>query len=1163
MDTKTLGVKGLLKVNWECCSVYESLERIEKRMCLQMSLNKRIYLCLEEAFKWLNMSAETYSKIHAEYITLLSNQNASKVTKTYPLATTMLLIYTAVYRYNDDDSNGFWPEFFGGEKNYNYQRDVNPVMNALKIVKERYDIDTNKRQYMQKSNLSEIFSQIYLPEVSLKRIFSALYSFCFRGYRGNDLYNVTEFLEFNEYRLDKPGCFFIKEDDIIEDSYDKIVELMKSGLDNAGEPDSQIELPNRFFDTFREWYQNDKKQIDNKKEEFYIGSPKVKIDMANDKIMLKLPKQKSRTYIDENCGWKVIINGDSRYIPARIIRQSGGTYLILDEDMELIEFRKIEVEYIFNDKVSGKWTFLNEKDYVLFDKNNLLLQRDTVKRDGCIVALKKNIIFPYEENIIEKFEISDWKEYLFYEVSLEDYPNSKMYLDTQAIIDIEDRPVIQRKAYKLLFEEKGNFLAEESLNVYESFGVIQFRAPYIQEKYFEIRLSDLGCKRQYEIKTNLEKLNDNTLSLNLDHLLKKGIYNLSIKYKDKSIYREVFLTYKDLNITNEYKMSYSQKDNMHRRILISKNNEIEISANHYETKLYEDCDKYIIEPTGTAVARFIFKLFNWEVHINKIVKPIRIEITGLEEVINQKSDGKLIDITKTVFCSKDIRIQISNFDYRYEYLAYQLCVVNINDDNSFTDTRKVKFGDEYTWRLKSYVDRLINFDNMLIVLNISNSTDEILYSQKLIKVTQKIDMLGFKKTENENHMLLCWKESQRNTNRIIRLYNYTVPSDKPLEFDLEDDSTEINIDLRKCKFGAYVPIVDYKREVSFFDNAITEKKFFDISQINNSIINKLGPKGSKQEHIFCRIIWCVLKEKDDEIIELTKRIDFKTICLYELFCAMLQIKYFIDLEKRENIDKLICINKEIIKGLLQFHNLNQIIEEICSYKEEFNTEDISYLITLFLSIRRAKSLSDNVIELLSEVDLINALCLVENGRGELPNNLITACKASFDSELLGMARDFKSIYSIIETEVNIIKNFWEWLTEHKNNYLLKRNYTKARMFRIYEYESEISSYKVLGHTIDDLVDSIIDENSFIYPKVPETWSDTMNINQEIFREFSYLMQKEISYSYKEVIKAAFLVVSQLNTISDSKYFELMIKCYFGKRRDMFNRYRAYFKLIFI
>lgn len=1153
----------MFKVNQKLEGAYQSLERIEKRMYLQMSLNKKNYSCLEEAFKWLNMNSEMYSNIHDDYKTLLTAQNARKVSKSYPLVTTMLLIYTAVYRYNDDDSNGFWPEFFGGEIYFNYQKHVSPVMNALKIVKERYNIDSNKRQYMQKSNLSEIFSQIYIPEVSLKKILSALYSFYFRGYRKNNLYNSTELLEFNEYRLDKPGCFFIKEDDVLEDTYGKIVELMKSGLDNNGEPDSQIELPIRFFDTFREWYQSDKKQIDNKKEEFYIASPKVKLDIVNDKIILKLPKQKSRTYIDESCGWKVIIDDKSREIPARIIRQSSGAYLVLDEEIDLLEFKKIEVQYIFNGKVSGKWIFLNGKDYVLFDKNNTLLQRDVVKRDGFILGLKKNFIFSNEEIVIEKFKIPDWKEYVFFDISLVDYPDNKIYLGAQSIIEIEDIPVIERKTYKLLFEEKGNFLDEESMNVYESFGIIQFRVPHIQDKYFEIRLIDLSNQKQQELKYNLEKINHSTLSLNLDSLLKKGVYNISIKYKNRSIFREVFFIYKDLKIINEYKMSYFQKDNMHKRILISKNNEIEIIANHYETKIYEDSHKYIIEPIGTAVARFVFKLFKWEVHINKIIKPIGIEIMGLEQMNNQRSDGKLIDITKTIFCSKDIRIQISNLDYRYEYLTYQLCFVNNNENSSLVDTRKVEFGDEYTWRLKSYLDRLVNFDNMLIVLNIRDSKDEILHSQKLIKVTQEIEMLEFRKTGNESRVLLSWKESQRNTDRIMTLFNFTVPSDNPVEINLEDEITEITIDLRELKFGAYVPIVDYKKDTSFFDNAITEKKFFNVGQIKNSIINRIGDKGTKQEYIFCKIIWCVLKKKYDAIQGLVRRVDYKSINLYALLCAMLQIKYLIDIDERVNINKLIFINKEIINGLLEFQNLNQIIEEICSFREEFNSEDISYLITLFLSIRRTKSLSDNVIDLLSEFDLINALCLVGNGRGSLPNNLVTACKASFDDELLGMARDFKSIYGIIGTEINIIKNFWEWLTDRKNNYLFKHNYTKSRMFRIYEYENQITSYKVLGNTIDDLVDSIIDEKSSINPKIPESWFDNMNINQEIFWEFSYLMQREISYSYKEIIKAAFLAVSQLNTISDDEYFEIMIKFYFSKRRALFNRYRAYFKLIFI
>jgi hypothetical protein len=212
-----------------------------------------------------------------------------------------------------------------------------------------------------------------------------------------------------------------------------------------------------------------------------------------------------------------------------------------------------------------------------------------------------------------------------------------------------------------------------------------------------------------------------------------------------------------------------------------------------------------------------------------------------------------------------------------------------------------------------------------------------------------------------------------------------------------------------------------------------------------------------------------------------------------------------------------------------------------------------------MSINYSDILTDNI----SEIDTINALCIIKNSSGAIPNNLKTKMKGSFDYEVLSSARNYNRIIDMVATEIEIISKFWLWLMEHKNNYILKYKFSLPRAFRIYEYENEISTIKIDGNKLDDLVEDIKCEETYHNVRSPNRWSEKLGVKKEIYDSFKLLTDQDMDSSYKHLLECAFLSVLQNNQIKESDYFNMIIKMYFSNRWQLFNRYRAYFKLIFI
>lgn len=537
---------------------FNRLFELEKKMKFYMKIDKEKYACLEEAFAWMDMNIENYKKIHNTYITYTKENSFKKIKLELPLVTSAMLIYTAIYRYNDEDASGFWPEFFGNKDGYNYVYDVLPTMECISYVIEEYGIYGDKRKYLQKKNLAEIFSQIYLPEVSLVKILSAIYKAYFRGNTFNRLVNKIDFIEKNDYILDKPGSFFISEDNIIEDVFYDLVDLVRDGI--KGIESNNERLPKRFYISFEKWLKEDKKEMDKYKEDYYIANPRIIIDTINEEIKIYLPKQKSRGYSDETISWNLTIDDIKKTIEGRVIRQRDGAYLILEEKLKIKKFKKILIEFIFNDEKLGTWEFTNDKKYMIFDKHRTLLNKDNVNRDGCFIAIPKDFKLEINE-VFNRYEILGWKDYMFYYLELAEYQGERLIINKEIDIPIEEQPVVDSKDFELLFENPNYKSINESVNIYKKFGSYEIISPFINKDCIHIIFDEIEEKKSKVDFIEINQTSKNKVELNIDQELLSGVYSIFIKYKNKSIYRESFIVDKFSKVKQEYILSYNNEEN--------------------------------------------------------------------------------------------------------------------------------------------------------------------------------------------------------------------------------------------------------------------------------------------------------------------------------------------------------------------------------------------------------------------------------------------------------------------------------------------------------------------------------------------------------------------------------------------------------------------------
>ena len=596
---------------------FKALYDIEKRISLQMNLNRKQYSCLEEAFFWLNVDNELFTEIHELFTEYIRKTSFKSVTLDLPLVTVLMLLYSAVYLYNDDEFGGFWNGFFGTGTSYNYQRDVALAMNCLDHMVKKYKIDNEDRHYMEKRNLSEIFSHIYLPEISLKKMFSALYRYYFRN-RNHHLFNKAEFLEVNKYKLDKPGLFFLGDDGIIKDVFESIIELLDDGVSGKKIPKDDL-LPKRFYDAFDSWMCNEKTSIDHSREEYYISSPHLGLDYINECIYLSLSKQKSRSYSDEDCGWEISIDNQKSFVQGRIIRQQDGAYLVLDEKIKINEFHIIKVSYVFNNKKQGEWTFNNDKEYLIFDKAFTYQKKTVLKRDKCYLAFPKDLLIDHE-CVIERSEFSGWNDYIVYNLDLTNYQGKELQIKEIIRLQIDDEPAIKKSEFKLLFESWEVTPVYETVNIYEYLGTLLLTTPFIDLKDIHIYYYciDTGADMSGFIKK--EKISGNKIRLTFNENIPSGSYNVTVKYKNRTCYRDSFIIDHETKVAFENLESYEKAAHIKRNVKIEASQDVEIISNGLDTKVEMSAGVYSIETITGSIANFIYKKGKDEILIRENCK---------------------------------------------------------------------------------------------------------------------------------------------------------------------------------------------------------------------------------------------------------------------------------------------------------------------------------------------------------------------------------------------------------------------------------------------------------------------------------------------------------------------------------------------------------------
>lgn len=1167
----TVGVNGTNSIDNVIVNSVEYLNQEEKRIQFQLMVHKKSYICLEEAYEWMKVTNEKYMEHRQMYCEFSNSNSVRKACETFPLLTSLILIYTAVYRYNEDDSKGgLWPEFFC-DPNYSYQRDVPPVMEAFKRVMFKYKVESSNRNYLEKINMASIFSQIYIPDVSIRKIYSAIYSYYFKGFRNKCVFNLNEFIESYQYKLDKPGIFFLTEDKLIGEAFEKMIDLFVNHLDDQTYIAENNDLPNRFIYTFLAWLDKEKSEIDNKKEEYNLESPKLYFDMLNEKIVLKLPVQRSKIYSDENWGWKIKIDNDGeKFIDAQIIKQKEGYYLALNEELAMKEFDSLEISYVYKDQVQRTWNIHNENDFMIFDEHGRFYTSNKLHRTRCIIGGIKTTV-ENKDYIIDKYVIKDWDEYIFNYVDLEDCPDSNVSINKNKQsnrIEIDDWPSMKRSSLKLAFGKKETEISDnDMIQVYDSIGQYCFYVPNLKVSNFEVVLRNI--KDAYNVNCN-ELLKIQSKSINratvefCEERMPKGRYYLTIRYKNKIFHREEFVFIDQIKIQDEYNMEYGLSTNLHRKITIAKNQHFQIVPIHVNTLVLSTENHYTLEPQNEAMAQFGLQIEgDTVIPIEKVVLPIKWSLIGLENILNTKVTNRMIEITRTAFDNNDIRIQIENFDYRHDVLNYKIIVEDLSNEEVIEISKRVVYGDQFDLSFSGLKDRLIKSFNLSVKLQVLSTTDQVLFENVLFGVVGKIEMLDCQKSVEVDYLYFCWKEKQENKSRILRIYNYLAPWQKPESFKLEDGTTEIKLDLTKYEKGCYLPMVDYKKEKSLFEQVIANTKFFKKEEIFFKLINKKGYPQLKQNLVLSKILQRYQKELFSEVDEIIAENNGEHFEIKNMFLTFIQMSYFINKSNYEQLDFFLKHTFMMMSSFLKQLDIDECLKLLIGSKDEFLIEDFKLLQTIILASVEERYYPDRTIDILAGYDAIDALCGIKNGSGVLTDNLKTNMVETFDLEVLQSARNGERILKMVENEIRIISEFWNWLYVHANNYILKNNYTLDRAFRIYEYENGITTRRINGNNIDDLIESIRCKESYNCTIFPQNWDENLGVEKDVFYQFKNLLKMDMDSSYMELLKCAFLSVLPNSIISDMDYYSMMVSMQLSKQIDLFQRYRAYFKLIFI
>ena len=218
------------------------------------------------------------------------------------------------------------------------------------------------------------------------------------------------------------------------------------------------------------------------------------------------------------------------------------------------------MEYIFNKNTIKEWEFINRNPYIIFDYMKCFVKGDSVRRDGCYLGLPKKYSFN-NEVIVERNEISGWEDYLFYNLDLLEYQGIELAINNTYSIPIEDRPVVKRVNFKTLFEDWNVQPLYGDIHIYEDLGNINIISPFIQKQNMQVYFYNLENEKDMGSYIVISSKNSSVLEIHFSSEISSGVYKLSIKYKNKTVFWENFLVDKESRVKREYELSYSiEKD---------------------------------------------------------------------------------------------------------------------------------------------------------------------------------------------------------------------------------------------------------------------------------------------------------------------------------------------------------------------------------------------------------------------------------------------------------------------------------------------------------------------------------------------------------------------------------------------------------------------------
>ena len=120
-------------------------------------------------------------------------------------------------------------------------------------------------------------------------------------------------------------------------------------------------------------------------------------------------------------------------------------------------------------------------------------------------------------------------------------------------------------------------------------------------------------------------------------------------------------------------------------------------------------------------------------------------------------------------------------------------------------------------------------------------------------------MLNCKISYDDGFLYINWNEKHSNKHRIFKLYNYLEPWSQPHSIPLDDDADSLVLDLKDKDNGRYIPIIDFKKETSLFDNINENYIFFSKTDLKNVIINKYGKKSPYEIILLKKILYLYSK----------------------------------------------------------------------------------------------------------------------------------------------------------------------------------------------------------------------------------------------------------------------------------------------------------------